>query len=104
MAGKDVAATGAALTADGDTGGVGQITVASTTTFRAKAHAYVGDDNSTPVEVIIVDIVSATIMKVRLVFKADGLTRNPGSYGYSTMAAFTTGQNERTDIPSQFVQ
>lgn len=122
MAGKDIAAAGAAFTSDGDTGGVGQITIGSTTPFRAKARAMVSDGNSPSVEVIIQQIVSATVLLVKLatpqpaaplggtingaVFGDQG-PRNYGlygvNYGGSSMAAYTVAQSARIDMPQQLI-
>lgn len=108
MAGKDIAAAGAALTADGTADG--SVTVASTTPFRAKARAFIRDNNTPAVEVIIVEIVSATVMRLRLAspVPADlGQEPNLGlrgqNYGASDMSAFTVAQSARIDMPAQFI-
>lgn len=108
MAGKDIAAAGAALSADGTADG--SVTVASTTPFRAKARAMIVDNNTAAVEVIIAEIVSATVMKLRLVVPTAGTVgqepnlglRGP-NYGFSSMAAYTVAQSARIDMPQQFI-
>lgn len=120
MAGKDIAAAGAALTADGTADG--SITVASTTPFRAKARAFIRDNNSAAVEVIIAEIVSATVMKLRFApttpARPDSQTINGAvygdqgpynyglrgpNYGFSDMSGFTVAQSARIDMPAQFI-
>lgn len=108
MAGHDLDAVGADLTSNG--GADGNIEVADTTGFVAGARAWLSDDNSTHVEVLIVDVVDANNLKVRLV---KPVTPAPGqegliglfqpNYGYSDVSAFTTAQHARLDMPAQFV-
>ena len=117
MAGKDIAAASADFTANGDTGGVGRITIASTTPFRAKARAWVVDNDTAGVEVIIVAIVDATHLDVRLATpqpasigtaagdqgpSAYGL-RGAQNYGTSSMAAYTLAQSAKILMPAQFI-
>lgn len=108
MAGKDIAAAGAALTANG--GSDGSVTVASTTPFRAKARAWLSDANSPSAEVVIVQIDSATVMRVRFATPAvaalgQGVAQvlNPLNYGFSDVSAYTTAQTARIDMPAQFI-
>ena len=108
MAGKDILGAGAALTADGTSDG--SITVASTTPFRETARAMLSDNDSPHREVIIVQIVSATVMKVRFVTpdpvapdQAPRYALNPLNYGFSDVSAYTVAQSARIDMPNQFI-
>lgn len=109
MAGKDIAAAGAAFSGDGTADG--SITVASTTPYRVKARAWVVDNNSPKVEVVITEIVSATVMRVRLAVpvshavlgQGNAMVLNPVNYGNSDMSAYTVAQSARIDMPAQFI-
>lgn len=108
MAGKDIAQAGAVLTANGGTDGT--LTVASTTPYRAKAHAWVSSTTTAGVEVVIVSIIDSTHMQVRLKTppntapdQSPGYALNALNYGGSNMSAYTTADTARVDMPSQFI-
>ena len=110
MAGKDIPAAGAALTADGTADG--SVTVASTTPFRAKAVGWINDNNSPALEVQVVEIVSATVMRLRALparramnqyDKAGQVGLAGPNYGSSDMSAYTVAQSARVDFPAQFI-
>lgn len=109
MAGKDIAAAGAAFTANG--GSDGTITVASTTPYRAKARAWVSSSGQPSKEVVITEVTDSTHLKVRLVTpppasapdQAPAYALNALNYGTSDMSAYTTAQTARIDMPPQFI-
>lgn len=115
MAGKDVAAFGAALTANGGTDG--SLTFAATANFRKGRTGWLTDANSPAQKCLITEIVSATVIKVK--FLADqivigtgspltgGTVRNLGdfapNYGTSDCSNYTTAQSARFDMEPGFV-
>lgn len=96
----------AALTANGTSAGV--VTVASTTPFYAGAEAFVKDDNSTGVKVIITRLLSSTTMQCRPLLDADEpLEAQKNAMNYAAggdLSAYTTAQNARIEMPSQVVR
>lgn len=115
MAGKDVAAFGAALTANG--GADGSLTFSATTNFRKGRTGWLTDANSPSQKCLITEIVSATVIKVKFVadqlavpsgaLQTGGETRQLGAftpnYGGSDCSAYTTAQSARFDMEPGFV-
>lgn len=116
MAGKDVAAFGAVLTANGGTDG--SLTFAATAAFRKGRLGWLKDDNSPSLKCIITEVVSGTVIKVRAVpdqlvlgtsAQGGGVaeTRQLGAftpnYGTTDCSAYTTAQNARFDQEPGFV-
>lgn len=115
MAGKDVAAFGAALTANG--GADGSLTFAATANFRKGRIGWLKDDNSPSQKCLITEITSGTVIKVKFLAdqlaipsgatQAGGETRQLGAfapnYGGSDCSNYTTAQNARFDMEPGFV-
>lgn len=115
MAGKDVAAFGAALTADGTTDG--SLTFAATANFRKGRTGWLKDGNSPSQKCLITEITSATVIKVKFVPDqmsigtgaplTGGTVRNLGdfapNYGTSDCSAYTVAQSARFDMEPGFV-
>ena len=127
MAGREIAALGAAFTADGTANGF--ITVASTTGFYVKAFANLSDTTGRSARVQITQILSATQLGVRVFPQVVPLSQGspttppaggpgPGSappppagityqsgpnYGRSDVSAFTLANGSRIDQEAQFI-
>ena len=98
MAGKDVGAASAALTADGTADGY--ITVADNTPFYKGADCFLAKAGS-QVEVIITEIAAAGKIGLQLK-RAYGVLNSP-NYGRSDMSAYTLAAGWSIFQPSQFI-
>lgn len=97
MAGRDVQAAGALLTADGTTSGY--VTVLSSLPFRVEAHAWLSATGVLAREVIIASISTNGQIGVRYI-DAPGTGAN---YGLSDASAYTVALGARLDMPAQLV-
>lgn len=97
MAGRDVQAAGALLTADGTASGY--VTVLNSLPFRVGAHAWLSATGVTAREVIIASVSTNGQIGVRYV---DSPGTGP-NYGLSDVSAYTVALVARFDMPTQFV-
>jgi len=81
-----------ALSVDG--GSNGRLTFASTAGFRKGARVFLRDDNTDAVELIIDEIVSATVLTVRL----ESLLSLYNCSAYTVAQNAMLTQNEQTDM------
>lgn len=84
MAGKIIPAKSATVTV---ASAAGYITIASTTGYYKGAKAWLSKTGQTSVRVIITEVVSATVLGVRVINDNGSVTNN---YGRSDVSAFTT--------------
>jgi hypothetical protein len=115
MAGKDISAAGAAITADSTNAGV--ITIGSTTPFRAKAICWLSGTALASQKCIITEVTDATHLKVRLLPDqvtigtgsplTGGTVRNLGDfapkYTNSDVSLYTLAANSRIDMDRQLI-
>lgn len=128
MAGKDVAAAGAAFTANGGTDG--SITMTSTTPFRKGQKGWITSSGQPSLKVIITEITDATHLKVRAIpdqltpltaAQSAGVASAGGvagpmntsnvrhladfapKYGTTDISAYTLAQTARIDCEQQFI-
>jgi len=108
MAGTEMAAIGALLTANGTAAGV--VALATTAGWKVGTRAFISDDNSTHREVIVIEVTDATHLVVRFTSpvpnspdQGPNLGYNGMNYGVADVSGFTTALNARIDAWKQFV-
>ncbi len=107
MAGKDIAATGFALTADAGTDG--SVTVASTTTLRVGQKGFISSTTEASAEIIVTEITSGTVFKAKLARTLAALGDQSNyklqghNYGTSDLSIYDLADTARVDFPRQLV-